>query len=641
MRTRICAQSAGLLLCFAIAFGCACNRLSAAGIGNSPQPASRHFVTTAAQFRDLSGADYLDGCDFRLTGAVTLVDTNRDLMVVQDDTGAVALHFNLPVPVPQVGQLVTLEGTNGYPYFPRFPNYPFHPSGSEILPAFESPIDRGEYQLTRMRGYVSPPETGDYTFWIASDNSSELWLSTGVDPSKARKIASIPRFDWVSPRDWSRYPSQKSEPVALKAGQKYYIEALVEQNVGGDHVAVAWQGPGLAQCIVAAPHLTPWDATRERTHGILWEHWTNYSAGDLVGLTGPRPFASALTVRQVQVNQLGPGTLPDPHPIALNHPLQSEDNFRRVSVEGLVTFVGGQGDIAVLELTDGQAALQVRTSPWNPELCDQLRGSLVRVEGVCEGVYDQTETRFPGLIWATEQGGISVVEEAITNAAALTSDLVAPSIAAANPAMPGFYGTRGVVTFNDRVFGTHYIFIQQGNTAIRIIPRSQAVNDQLQVGRRVDVGGTLESGRRVSVLTPLTAKDLGWHAMPPPITESLNLPASANHEGRWCEQAGVVHAVKTNGLLSLAVKDGLVWLWIGHTSPNELTRYVDAKVRVRGVLMSSLLDAPALLVPSGDFIELEEPPPKDPFDVPQRQIADLVAGSLKSAWPHRVRVMGA
>ena len=25
---------------------------------------------------------------------------------------------------------------------------------------------------------LNPPVTGDYTFWIASDNSSELWLST-------------------------------------------------------------------------------------------------------------------------------------------------------------------------------------------------------------------------------------------------------------------------------------------------------------------------------------------------------------------------------------------------------------------------------------------------------------------------------
>ncbi len=49
-----------------------------------------HFVTNAAQFRTLSGADYLAGCDFQLTGVVTLVDTNCDLVVLQNGTGAMA-----------------------------------------------------------------------------------------------------------------------------------------------------------------------------------------------------------------------------------------------------------------------------------------------------------------------------------------------------------------------------------------------------------------------------------------------------------------------------------------------------------------------------------------------------------------------
>jgi len=40
--------------------------------------ASVHFVTNVAQVRELSGADYLDGCDLRLTGVVTPVDARRE-----------------------------------------------------------------------------------------------------------------------------------------------------------------------------------------------------------------------------------------------------------------------------------------------------------------------------------------------------------------------------------------------------------------------------------------------------------------------------------------------------------------------------------------------------------------------------------
>ncbi len=207
---------------------------------------SGHYVTNVAEFRTLSGVDYIAGCDFHLTGVVTLVDSNRDLVVLQDATGAVALNFRFGDQRLQVGQFVTVDGTNCCPYFASFPDYPQRPSGWDIRSSFEAPMNWSLYYLTRMRGYLRPPATGQYTFWIASDNSSELWLSQDADPSKARTIASIPRYGYVAPHEWTRFPSQRSQPILLKAGETYYIEALQEQTTGGDHLSVAWQGPAFA-----------------------------------------------------------------------------------------------------------------------------------------------------------------------------------------------------------------------------------------------------------------------------------------------------------------------------------------------------------------------------------------------------------
>ena len=108
--------------------------------------------------------------------------------------GAVALNFPLEEHDPRVGQLVTLEGADCCPYFASFPDYPYKPSGWDIRGSFEAPTNGSTYYLTRMRGYLHPPATGQYSFWIASDNSSELWLSLDAEPSKARRIASIPRL---------------------------------------------------------------------------------------------------------------------------------------------------------------------------------------------------------------------------------------------------------------------------------------------------------------------------------------------------------------------------------------------------------------------------------------------------------------
>jgi len=44
--------------------------------------------------------------------------------------------------------------------------------------------------------------------------------------------------------------SQKSALMYLKAGYPYYIEAQQREGGGGDHVAVAWQGPGIAKTAV-------------------------------------------------------------------------------------------------------------------------------------------------------------------------------------------------------------------------------------------------------------------------------------------------------------------------------------------------------------------------------------------------------
>ena len=84
--------------------------------------------------------------------------------------------------------------------------------------------------------------TGSYTFWIASDDQSELWLSTDDNPLFKVRIASVP--NWTDSREWNKFPSQKSAAITLTAGQRYYVEALQKEGGGGDNLAVGWAKPG-------------------------------------------------------------------------------------------------------------------------------------------------------------------------------------------------------------------------------------------------------------------------------------------------------------------------------------------------------------------------------------------------------------
>ena len=118
------------------------------------------------------------------------------------------------------------------------------PTAIGDLTSFETPRNSGDNYGSRVRGYVCVPATGNYVFWIASDDNGELWLSTDEHPANKKKIASV--SGWTNYREWSKYTSQQSAPINLIAGRKYYIEALYKEATGGDHLSVGWQLPDAA-----------------------------------------------------------------------------------------------------------------------------------------------------------------------------------------------------------------------------------------------------------------------------------------------------------------------------------------------------------------------------------------------------------
>lgn len=109
------------------------------------------------------------------------------------------------------------------------PNYPDYPAFRDYQTSLSTPANQGDYYGERLRGYLYPPETGDYTFTLASDDESQVFLSTDDDPAKMRQIASS-----ISP---------VSEPIPLQAGHRYYVEVLHVEYYWDDFCVVQWQLP--------------------------------------------------------------------------------------------------------------------------------------------------------------------------------------------------------------------------------------------------------------------------------------------------------------------------------------------------------------------------------------------------------------
>ena len=121
--------------------------------------------------------------------------------------------------------------------------------------------DRYGWQLL---GYLLPPETGDYRFFLASDDNSELYLSTDHSPANAVKIAA--ESSWRGVRSYSANMSDESvsKSVSLVAGRRYFIEAFAKEGGGGDNLAVAWQLPGgdvprYGAIPISGEYLEPWN----------------------------------------------------------------------------------------------------------------------------------------------------------------------------------------------------------------------------------------------------------------------------------------------------------------------------------------------------------------------------------------------
>jgi hypothetical protein len=96
---------------------------------------------------------------------------------------------------------------------------------TRLTELLESPRDIDDNYGSRMKGWLKPPVTGDYLFWIASDNEGELWLS--IDSSSLNKVRVCYQPAWAEARNWILYPEQKSGNISLVAGQAYYYEVRV------------------------------------------------------------------------------------------------------------------------------------------------------------------------------------------------------------------------------------------------------------------------------------------------------------------------------------------------------------------------------------------------------------------------------
>ena len=171
---------------------------------------------------------------------------------------------SVPSPLPKTESKSILReywigGINSLTDIKLRSDYPNNPHGREERSNFSGPVNWNDHYGSRYRGYIIPPVSGDYTFWVSSDDDSELYLSSNYDPLNETRIAYINGY--VGQGQWNSKPSQQSIKIPLIANRKYYIEALHFDSYGGDHFEVAWQIPGHNLEIIGSDYLSSYSYT--------------------------------------------------------------------------------------------------------------------------------------------------------------------------------------------------------------------------------------------------------------------------------------------------------------------------------------------------------------------------------------------
>lgn len=133
-------------------------------------------------------------------------------------------------------------GVDGLIGDPRYPSSPDTNLWWNSFGPHQAGNNQGDNYGQIISGYVIPPATGNYKFYLRSDDPSRLFISSD---DKAANLGGDPIAEQTGCCNafTDAEGTLSSVPIALTAGKKYYIQALHVEGGGDDYVQVAWRTP--------------------------------------------------------------------------------------------------------------------------------------------------------------------------------------------------------------------------------------------------------------------------------------------------------------------------------------------------------------------------------------------------------------
>jgi hypothetical protein len=210
------------------------------------------------------------------------------------------------------------------------------PTNTVTLTSLATPNYYANNYGSRIRGYICPPATGTYVFYISGDDTAELWISSNDDPANKWQLASVPAATRVN--QYNKYMSQFGD-THLTQGQRYYFEILHKEANGADHVEVGWELPdGTGEFPVPGNRLIPFEDPSASA--------ASFAAGDVFSMEEETTFS------------VSPNPVISGRQVSLRLPIVTEGDV----VVDIKSVIGVSVQSETLSPADGELLLDLKPS---------------------------------------------------------------------------------------------------------------------------------------------------------------------------------------------------------------------------------------------------------------------------------------
>jgi signal transduction histidine kinase len=590
-------------------------------------------VTNLVQITRLSSQNPKVSYSIRLEGDILWADPAQGKFILRDASGAQEVQMDLHGLFPEPGQRVRLAG--------------------------ESTITR---RGAGVQLGVMGPVVDDDGVHTMIEKSGAVYLRAGRRPIRVDWFNGVEKYGLAVEYQGPAVPRQKIPGSALwrirtdAAGTTNFVKGL-------DYACYAVEGEVLPDFAPLTPLKTGTVSNfdlgvlnRSEHVGLRFTGYLQVPRDGLYTFYLTSDDGSQLFIggQSLQLVTIGRTELPKPARRSIGQILSESGDYQRVEVEGKVTFVSERKDGWDLELSSETGRLRLKVADGSGLSAARLLNNRVRVTGVCQSVYDAEGEKVGGILLVSDERDFQVlqttspkIEGRDTQPGMLPVLTTASEVHQLNreEAQRGYpVKIQGVVTC---VLPERQAFtIQDATRGLYVQDASESRSVPPRIGEYVEVEGKTDPSLFAPIVDADRVEDLGAGRLPQPVRPAWEQLMNGSLDAQYVVLQGIVTSVSTNGV-TLFTGDGQIKLELRviGIKTEELERYEDAVVRVRGILLASW-DYVTHQVKVGEIrvygaeISVDQPAPKNLFSLPLKTVAELLQFSPQAGVFQRVKVSG-